>query len=515
MVASYGVEARYEKVADDEVLEDDEESRSVIPSIKTTLYGTISQQKFSETSLNELKETTPSPPEENDTNSLYIVITCVLLSDMGRGILFPTLWLLISSLGGSRIFQGYAVSVFSVGRIFSSPIFGRLSEVYGFRSVLISCNIVMALGCLFYTLSIYFQSLHAILISQFVIGFGAGSLGVTRSYVSMTTTKSNRTEYMAYLSAFQYCGFAVSPVLGAIISYTYSKQDLSALQSGVYLNEFSSPALFLVIFSAGCIALLNYTFVDIVRANVASTAVPSTVPLGGSTDERNIISNKDKEPEEGGDLPTEDIDESGLESKFLGVTMIDRVTLGCCLLNVAVRGAVGIFETLVLSFAISHYGWSSLSSGLIVSGSGLFGVIILLNFSYVLGVASDMQLVTHGMVVMVMACLLVSRLVVEEVPQWAFISSIILMYAIGYPIGQTSLLSVFSKVLRSGPQGKMFGLFGSAGSLARVVFPLLAGYSTVWQGDHMVFLLMSALLITALIGYNLSKPGIQHVIDSV
>ena len=279
----------------------------------------------------------------------------------------------------------------------------------------------MSLGFCVYILAIAFRSLHSILLSQFIIGFGAGSLGVTRSYVAMITTKENRrvslslsispsflspltlhiqtlhrAEYMAYLTAFQYCGFAVSPILGAMISYRFTK-DLAPKSDGSvpqreFVNEFSSPAMALIVVSLLCIALLHYCFTDIEAAKVASPVVPSEhVELEASPE---TVSSKTTSSSRGtietietNELLTPPIaSEDLIETKWMGITMVDRVTLGCCMLNVTVRGAVGIFETLVLSYAIAHYNWSSMSAGITVSICGIFGVIILLNFSALLKV---------------------------------------------------------------------------------------------------------------------------------
>jgi ceroid-lipofuscinosis MFS transporter 7 len=103
--------------------------------------------------------------------SIIMVVLCVLVGDMARGILFPTLWLLVQSHGGGRFYQGCAVSAFSAGRIVSSPIFGYGSEKIGYRYVLMICNLIIFLGCYLYAMS---NSLSMVIGGQFVIGFGAG-----------------------------------------------------------------------------------------------------------------------------------------------------------------------------------------------------------------------------------------------------------------------------------------------------------------------------------------------------
>lgn len=103
--------------------------------------------------------------------SSAVVVFCVLIGDTARGVLFPTLWLLIESLGGSKSHQGLAVAAFSLGRIISSPILGEYSELYGNRIVLIVSNLIMAAGSIIYICS---NSIWIVVLAQATIGFGAG-----------------------------------------------------------------------------------------------------------------------------------------------------------------------------------------------------------------------------------------------------------------------------------------------------------------------------------------------------
>jgi len=106
-----------------------------------------------------------------DSDSLKVVYFCVLVSETARGLILPTLWLFVRSLGGDRFEQGLAVSCFSFGRIFAAPLIGHLSEVYGYKSILILCNIILAIGALLYAST---TTIHGLLFAQLVLGIGAG-----------------------------------------------------------------------------------------------------------------------------------------------------------------------------------------------------------------------------------------------------------------------------------------------------------------------------------------------------
>eukprot|EP00953_Heterococcus_sp_UTEX-ZZ885_P008367 5026-Heterococcus_DN1.PRE.1 len=72
-----------------------------------------------------LRRCLPSSPAA----SSYVVIAfTVLLGDTARGILWPTLYPLVTELGGSSLTLGGAVAAFSVGRVAGSPILGACSH---------------------------------------------------------------------------------------------------------------------------------------------------------------------------------------------------------------------------------------------------------------------------------------------------------------------------------------------------------------------------------------------------
>ena len=176
------------------------------------------------------------------------------------------------------------------------------------------------------------------------------------------------------------------------------------------------------------------------------------------------------------------------------------VIVGGILLNVATKGSIAIYETLGIQFATSHFpGMTAPDAGFLFASFGLMGVIALLYMKRLCAMWNDVQLIVGGMALMV-ACnlLLVGP---SKFPIWRFYVAIFLMYAIGYPVGHTAVIGMFSKVLGKRPQGALMGWFGSAGSLARVVFPILGGHvaqelgNNILFGGDAIFLVCSGLLL--------------------
>lgn len=162
----------------------------------------------------------------HDLTGFYIVCLVILIGDMSRGVFFPSMWPLVSELGGSQVTLGYAVAAFSFGRILVSPLFGSWSVSYGYtKTLLLSCSILF-IGTLLYAQVQNVGNTKFLIFAQTILGIGSGTLGVTRAFVADITAQRNRTTYMAWVTAVQYAGFTVTPFVGAIFNKTLENVDV-------------------------------------------------------------------------------------------------------------------------------------------------------------------------------------------------------------------------------------------------------------------------------------------------
>ena len=140
------------------------------------------------------------------------------------------------------------------------------------------------------------------------------------------------------------------------------------------------------------------------------------------------------------------IDDHANQMTFIGLTIYDCCILGCMLLNVATKGSISSFETLGVSIAESHFGMASARAGTIVASCGTVGVVALLSMGYLAHYCTDIQLICGGMVVMCSGILSLAFLDDDATnPSWKYILAIFLVYSIGYPIGHTAVIGLFSK----------------------------------------------------------------------
>ena len=137
------------------------------------------------------------------------------------------------------------------------------------------------------------------------------------------------------------------------------------------------------------------------------------------------------------------------------LSVYDCCILGCMVLNVSTKGSISTFETLGISYGMSHFGMEPSQAGTIVATCGSMGVVALLwmSTSSLAKSISDIHLISFGMVVMAtgFASLTVGAPVdanqggINSDISWKFASAVFMIYSIGYPIGHTAVLGLFSK----------------------------------------------------------------------
>jgi ceroid-lipofuscinosis MFS transporter 7 len=247
-------------------------------------------------------------------------------------------------------------------------------------------------------------------------------------------------------------------------------------------DQYSAAAYFMAILAAATLAILITKFKNRVR----------TKPIRKKPSSRRA-----------------ERDEVADRTMFCGITVYDAAILGCMLLNFSTKGSIGSFETLGINFAQSHFNLEPEIAGIIVSGSGMVGVIALLNMGQLGRILTDIQMIVGGITVCAVGIISFSTLQSVENgavnATWRYCLGILMIYGIGYPIGHTAVIGLFSKIVGRKAQGTMQGWFASAGSLARVLFPVVSGYITQYDDITTVFKVLFGILLVSNILVALSS----------
>lgn len=369
--------------------------------------------------------------------------------------MLPSTWPYFNDLGGSKAMLGVFVASFSMGRMASTIPLGILSDTYLTSTVLIVASLVQVLGHLVYALA---PNLAMLYFSRIIVGFGSATMSVCRAHLTRAVPPSLRTHHFAYLSALQFIGFAVLPGAGGLLALL-PEYDLAPWFK---FNGFTYPAYVLAVCNVISVLLIYTLYFN----------PPDSMP------QRRPPLNSSEQPVERGP---------------------DVLALVVCLLvNVVFRGVVAEFETVSTPFLMEQFGMTYGGASFRISLIGFFGLFIYVGFKPIAKRFSDRTLVFFGLSVVLIGCLPLSiPLLADHMSTQVYVFFLGLTWSLAYPIGQTAILSLFSKVLAGLPAGGFLGIFSATGSLARVAFAMLAGI--VWShfGKESVFSTILAYVVLA------------------
>ncbi len=135
---------------------------------------------------------------------------------MGFAMVFPLLPFYAIDLGASPQVIGILISSFSVAQLASAPVWGRVSDRYGRRPVLI---VGLALAGVAFVVFGLAQSVWLLLLSRTVQGLGGGTTGVIQAYIGDATDPRQRARGLGWLSAATSAGVMVGPAIGSAAAH--------------------------------------------------------------------------------------------------------------------------------------------------------------------------------------------------------------------------------------------------------------------------------------------------------
>ena len=454
-------------------------------SILGSVYGFA--KSISPRSVQVAKKGTPyaTVSEENlDWISIGVVYWVILVSEGARGLVLPSTWPYVETLNGTRSQLGVVVAALSIGRICTTIPLGWASDKVSTRTVLLVATIIQVLGHVWYAVA---PSVTILIASRIVVGFGSATMSVCRAHIAKAVPPGMRTWHFAYVSALQFIGYAVLPGVGGLLNMLPEKKVMGRIP----LNGFTYPAWALVLCNALAYLVIFWMYVD----------PPAGAGRSGSGGRKNG-ENRDKNDTENDESGGQKLNDGGSFAGSVSLLLSDEedglrpdgfAMFVCLLINVAFRGGVAEIETISTPFLMSIYHMSFSEVSYFLSLLGLIGLAIYMSFKPIARLFSDRNLAVFGLVALIVGCAPLSlSFISNNIPFGAYIFFLGLCWSIAYPVGQTAALSLFSKVLADLPAGGFLGIFSACGSLARVIFAMLAG--KVWSefGRSAVFVSIAA-----------------------
>ncbi|WP_084655138.1 MDR family MFS transporter [Nocardia altamirensis] len=171
------------------------------------------------------RPTTPPPPEKADnpggfTHRQVLVILSGLMLGMFMAALDQTITAtavrtIADDLSGYSL-QAWVTTAYLITATLTTPLYGKLSDMYGRRPFLLAAIIIFVLGSLLCTLA---QSMYELAVFRAVQGVGAGGLmSLASAVLGDIVTPRERARYQGHFLATWAAASVIGPVLGGLFA---------------------------------------------------------------------------------------------------------------------------------------------------------------------------------------------------------------------------------------------------------------------------------------------------------
>jgi len=148
--------------------------------------------------------------------ALWVLMAAAFVDMMGFAIVFPLLPFYALRLGAPPWMLGLLIASFSVAQLAASPLWGRVSDRYGRRPVLL---IGLGASAVAFVVFGFATSVWLLFASRIVQGLGGGTTGVIQAYIADTTNPSQRAQGLGWLSAATSAGVMIGPAIGSTAAH--------------------------------------------------------------------------------------------------------------------------------------------------------------------------------------------------------------------------------------------------------------------------------------------------------
>jgi MFS family permease len=365
------------------------------------------------------------------------------------------------------IFGGVLGSLYAILQFFFAPVWGRLSDKFGRRPVLL---FTVAGTCIGYALWVFAGSFWILVLSRVLGGVASGNLSVATASIADVTSRESRSKGMALVGVAFGLGFILGPALGGWAS---TLEPLGSDSDGVFvLNKFSMAA----IISLG-LGIINWLWL-VARFR-------ETLPIEKRTK---------------------------ASSRKGAIFELGKISSGAvkktCLTYLFYMISFSGMEFTLTFLAVERFNYQP---------SDIAKMFLLIGFTLILaqglfvrrfvGPLGEKRLAMAGILIGILAFSMIS--VIHHLGEGWFYFALFLM-STGVAFISPTLTALTSLHSKEDEQGFHLGVFRSSGAIARACGPLLAGLLYFSFGSSFAYLIGSIfLLIPFFFLLGVSQPVIE------
>jgi len=392
----------------------------------------------------------------NRAGNLVALMFAAFVDMMGLLMVVPQLPFVATRLGAGGFAVGALVSSYSLAQLLSSPLWGRMSDRYGRRPVLLTALTSSVAAYLIFAWASLPSSgtkhaagfyLALLFLSRIVQGAGGGTVGVIQAYVADSTEPKDRARALGWLSAATNLGVSIGPALGSF---------------GVGVWGPRSPGIMAAVL---CAVNIGFVWMYVRESHVPETAAAKARLVKPRDAVMNVLTHP-------GDVAPRLIwiyaigmgafsGFTTVMALFLAVRFgINEKTIGYFF---AWNGAISVLvRALLLGPAVDRFGEARLAR---IGQVLLFLGLALTPFTAMIHTAWNIALPFGG----------------SLEPRIVVFALVIALLPLGTAFTFPCVTGLLSQVIDPRERGVMMGVQQSYGGMARVLFPLLAG----WTFQHL------------------------------
>lgn len=154
-------------------------------------------------------------PAPDTRRQLLVLFVIVFINLVGFGIVLPAFPFFGTMVGATPGQTTFVMAAYSLGQFVGSPVWGKLSDRYGRRPILIA-SLVGAIGS--YIVMAHATDIVTLGASRLIGGLMAGNIAAAFAYVGDITTEAERPKAMGLIGAAFGLGFIFGPAIGGLMA---------------------------------------------------------------------------------------------------------------------------------------------------------------------------------------------------------------------------------------------------------------------------------------------------------
>ncbi len=353
-----------------------------------------------------------------------ILLSTILMSGLGFGLVLPSFLFFAKNLGASPLIATTIIGTFAVGQFLSTPVWGRLSDRFGRKPVLVVSLLGQAAS---YLLLAFADNLWLMAIARSLNGLTSGNLPVAMAYVSDVTPPEKRAGGMGLVGGAISLGFIVGPAAGGLLGGS------DAASASLFWPGIAAASV------CGITALAGLLFLR------------ESLP----PEQRSHARGK---PREGG---------FAAARRVLRRPIVAQMVLAGFLVYLG----MALFETIFPLWSGARYAWGPREVGLSFTYLGLLvGTVQGVLVGRLVPRFGEGRLVIFGL-----ACYPLGLLIMTQAPTWPLMMAGITLTAGGGALFITTMSSLVSRQAGEQERGLVMGVYQSGSWMGRAVGPPIAG----------------------------------------